>query len=377
MNEIIESRKPPVATTGILGWLRMNLFSNWVNSLVSLFVLYILIQFIPWILNWTIFAADFKYNFNGEEIIDRTMCSRVLDPENGGACWAIIYVRFYQFMYGFYPRDEVWRVNLSYIMLAVAVVPLLFDKFPFRKHFLKFTYVFPVIAFFLLNGGLGLESVSTNKWGGLLVTLVLGCTGIALAFPLGIVLALGRRSNLPVISMMCTLFIEFIRGVPLITLLFFGMVMLPLFLPEGVNMDGLARVLVAVTLFQSAYMAEVIRGGLQAIPQGQYEAARSIGLSYWQMNMKVVLPQAIRISIPSIVNTSIGLFKDTTLVIIVGLLDLLGIGRGALADTTWLGLAYEVYFFVSLVFFIFTFAMSRYSLYLEKKLKTGINMGAD
>lgn len=377
MNEITGSRKPPLATTGILGWLRMNLFSNWINSLISLFVLYVLIQFIPWILNWTIFAADFKYNFNGAEITDRTMCSRVLDPENGGACWAIIYVRFYQFMYGFYPRDEVWRVNLSYIMLAVAVVPLLFDKFPFRKHFLKFTYVFPVIAFFLLNGGLGLESVSTNKWGGLLVTLVLGCTGIALAFPLGIVLALGRRSNLPVISMMCTLFIEFIRGVPLITLLFFGMVMLPLFLPEGVNMDGLARVLVAVTLFQSAYMAEVIRGGLQAIPQGQYEAARSIGLSYWQMNMKVVLPQAIRISIPSIVNTSIGLFKDTTLVIIVGLLDLLGIGRGALADTTWLGLAYEVYFFVSLVFFIFTFAMSRYSLYLEKKLKTGINMGAD
>ena len=377
MSEITESRKPPVATTGILGWFRMNLFSNWVNSLVSLFVLYLLIQFIPWILNWTIFAADFKYNFNGEEIIDRTMCSRVLDPENGGACWAIIYVRFYQFMYGFYPRDEVWRVNLSYTMLAVAVVPLLFDKFPFRKHFLKFTYVFPVIAFFLLNGGLGLESVSTNKWGGLLVTLVLGCTGIALAFPLGVVLALGRRSNLPVISMMCTLFIEFIRGVPLITLLFFGMVMLPLFLPEGVNMDGLARVLVAVTLFQSAYMAEVIRGGLQAIPQGQYEAARSIGLSYWQMNMKIVLPQAIRISIPSIVNTSIGLFKDTTLVIIVGLLDLLGIGRGALADTTWLGLAYEVYFFVSLVFFIFTFAMSRYSLYLEKKLKTSNNMGAD
>ena len=377
MNEITQSRKPPVATTGVLGWLRMNLFSNWVNSLISLFVLYILFQFIPWILNWTVFAADFKYNFNGEEIINREMCSRVLDPETGGACWAIIYVRFYQFMYGFYPREEVWRVNLSYIMLAIAIVPLLFDKFPFRKHFLKFTYVFPIIAFFLLNGGLGLEPVSTNKWGGLLVTLVLGCTGIALAFPLGIVLALGRRSNLPVISMMCTLFIEFIRGVPLITLLFFGMVMLPLFLPEGIDMDGLARVLVAVTLFQAAYMAEVIRGGLQAIPQGQYEAARSIGLSYWQMNRKVVLPQAIRISIPSIVNTSIGLFKDTTLVIIVGLLDLLGIGRGALADTTWLGLAYEVYFFVSLVFFIFTFGMSRYSLYLEKKLKTGINMGAD
>ena len=377
MNDITESRKPPIATTGILGWIRMNLFSNWINSLVSIFVLYVLFQFIPWILDWTIFAADFKYNFNGEQITSRVMCSRVLDPENGGACWAVIYVRFYQFMYGFYPREEVWRVNITYFMLAVAVVPLLFDRFPFRKQFLKFTYIFPVIAFFLLNGGFGLAEISTNKWGGLLVTLVLGCTGIALAFPLGIVLALGRRSNLPIISMICTLFIEFIRGVPLITLLFFGMVMLPLFLPEGINMDGLARVLVAVTLFQSAYMAEVIRGGLQAIPQGQYEAARSIGLSYWQMNMKIVLPQAIRISIPSIVNTSIGLFKDTTLVIIVGLLDLLGIGRGALADTTWLGLAYEVYFFVALTFFIFTFAMSRYSLYLEKKLKTGNNMGAD
>jgi general L-amino acid transport system permease protein len=206
---------------------------------------------------------------------------------------------------------------------------------------------------------------------------VLGCTGIALAYPFGIILALGRRSNLPVISMICTLFIEFIRGVPLITLLFFSIVMLPLFLPEGINLDALVRVLVAVTLFQSAYMAEAIRGGLQAIPQGQYEAAQSVGLSYWQMNRKIILPQAIRITIPTIVNTSIGLFKDTTLVIIVGLLDLLGIGRGALADTTWMGLAYEVYFFVAITFFIFTFSMSRYSLYLEKKLKTGNNAGAD
>jgi general L-amino acid transport system permease protein len=165
--------------------------------------------------------------------------------------------------------------------------------------------------------------------------------------------------------------------VPLITLLFFSIVMLPLFLPEGINLDALVRVLVAVTLFQSAYMAEAIRGGLQAIPQGQYEAAQSVGLSYWQMNRKIILPQAIRITIPTIVNTSIGLFKDTTLVIIVGLLDLLGIGRGALADTTWMGLAYEVYFFVAITFFIFTFSMSRYSLYLEKKLKTGNNAGAD
>jgi general L-amino acid transport system permease protein len=280
-------------------------------------------------------------------------------------------------MYGFYPSEQVWRVNLTYFLLVVALLPLLIEKIPGRKYLIKFTIAFPIIAFILLYGGFGFQIIPTNKWGGLLVTLVLGVFGIAIAFPLGILLALGRRSQLPVISMFCTLFIEFIRGVPLITLLFFGMVMLPLFLPEGLNLDGLVRVLVAVTLFQAAYMAEVIRGGLQAIPRGQYEAAQSVGLSYWQMNRKIILPQAIRISIPSIVNTSIGLFKDTTLVIIIGLLDLLGIGRGALADATWMGLSNEVYVFVALVFFIFTFSMSRYSLYLEKKLKTGINMGAD
>ena len=280
-------------------------------------------------------------------------------------------------MYGFYPSEQVWRVNFTYFLLVVALLPLLIEKIPGRKHLIKFTIAFPIVAFILLYGGFGFQIIPTNKWGGLLVTLVLGVFGIAIAFPLGILLALGRRSQLPVISMFCTLFIEFIRGVPLITLLFFGMVMLPLFLPEGLNLDGLVRVLVAVTLFQAAYMAEVIRGGLQAIPRGQYEAAQSVGLSYWQMNRKIILPQAIRISIPSIVNTSIGLFKDTTLVIIIGLLDLLGIGRGALADATWMGLSNEVYVFVALVFFIFTFSMSRYSLYLEKKLKTGINMGAD
>ena len=375
---LVSSRKPPVATTGIVGWFRINLFSNWFNTLITLLVVYFLYQLIPWFLNWSVFTADFTHNYLGERISDRTFCSRVANPEEyHGACWSIIIVRFYQFIYGFYPRELVWRVDLTYVLLVIAIVPLLFERFPFRKHFLKFTFIFPIIAFILLYGGFGFDVVPTNKWGGLLVTLVLGVVGIALAFPIGIILALGRRSNLPIISMICTLFIEFIRGVPLITLLFFGMVMLPLFLPEGLNLDGLTRVLVAVTLFQAAYMAEVIRGGLQAIPQGQYEAAQSVGLSYWQMNRKIILPQAIRITIPSIVNTSIGLFKDTTLVVIIGLLDLLGIGRGALADATWMGLSNEVYVFVAIVFFIFTFSMSRYSLYLEKKLKTGINTGAD
>ena len=322
----IESRKPPVATTGIIGWLRINLFSNWFNTIVTLLVAYFLYQIIPWFLDWAIFSADFTHNYKGERIIDRSFCSRVANPEEyHAACWSIIIVRFYQFIYGFYPVEQVWRVNVTYFLLAIALIPLLVEQLPYRKHLIKFTIIFPIIAFILLYGGFGFEIVPTNKWGGLLVTLVLGVFGIALAFPLGIILALGRRSKLPVISMVCTLFIEFIRGVPLITLLFFGMVMLPLFLPEGINMDGLVRVLVAVTLFQAAYMAEVIRGVLQAIPQGQYEAAQSVGLSYWQMNRKIILPQAIRITIPSIVNTSIGLFKDTTLVIIIGLLDLLGI----------------------------------------------------
>ena len=372
-----KSRKPPIATTGLLGWLRLNLFSNWSNTLLTILVVYFLYQIIPWFLHWSLFSADFTHNYLGQLIIDRTFCTRVMEPELGGACWAIIFVRFYQFIYGFYPAEEVWRVNIVYFLLVLAIAPLLIEKFPQRKYFLYFTFIFPIIAYFLLAGGLGLNSVSTKQWGGLLVTLVLGFTGIALAFPLGIILALGRRSNLPVISMVCTLFIEFIRGVPLITLLFFAMVMLPLFLPEGITLDGLVRCLIAVTLFQSAYMAEAIRGGLQAIPQGQYEAAQSVGLSYWQMNRKIILPQAIRITIPTIVNTSIGLFKDTTLVLIVGQLDLLGIGRAVLAAQTWMGLSIEVYVFVALVFIIFTFSMSRYSLYLEKKLKTGNNAGAD
>jgi general L-amino acid transport system permease protein len=222
----------------------------------------------------------------------------------------------------------------------------------------------------MLYGGPGLSTVGTNKWGGLLVTLFLGVTGIALAFPLSILLALGRRSKLPIIKSICVVFIEFIRGVPLITLLFTANVMLPLFLPEGVNPDNLLRALVAVTLFQAAYMAEAIRGGLQAIPRGQTEAAQSLGLSYWQTTRKIILPQALKIAIPPIVNTCIGLFKDTSLVLIIGLFDLLGIGRAALADMTWTKLYYEVYVFISLVFFIFCFGMSRYSLYLEKKLKT-------
>jgi general L-amino acid transport system permease protein len=358
------------STNKIIIWSKKNLFSNWVNTLITVLSIYFIYEVSVFFLDWAFFKADFLTNFRGERIIDRTFCSKNIEPGSYGACWAIIHVRFYQFMYGFYPAAEVWRVNLVFFLLPFALVAIFFDKVPFRKYLLYFTLVFPFIAFYLLYGGPSLTTVGTNKWGGLLVTLFLGVTGIALAFPLSIALALGRRSNMPIISLICVIFIEFIRGVPLITLLFTANVMLPLFLPEGVSPDNLLRALVAVTLFQSAYMAEAIRGGLQAIPRGQIEAAQSMGLTYWQSTRKIVLPQALRISIPPIVNTSIGLFKDTSLVLIIGLFDLLGIGRAALADMTWTKLYYEVYVFVAIVFFIFCFAMSRYSLYLEKKLKT-------
>ena len=351
-------------------WIVKNLFSSWVNSILTIIALIFVYEVGSFFLNWAIFEADFRTNFQGDVITDRILCSKNIVPGEYGACWAIIYVRWDQFMYGFYPIEEIWRVNFVYALLPLAIVGILFDKIPYRRFFIYFTFIYPFIAYFMLYGGPGISVVGTNKWGGLLVTLFLGVTGIALAFPLSIILALGRRSKMPIIKTMCVVFIEFIRGVPLITLLFTANVMLPLFLPDGVNPDNLLRALVAVTLFQSAYMAEAIRGGLQAIPRGQLEAAQSLGLGYWQTTRKIILPQALKIAIPPIVNTCIGLFKDTSLVLIIGLFDLLGIGRAALSDMTWTKLYYEVYVFISLVFFIFCFGMSRYSLYLEKKLKT-------
>ena len=340
-----------------LNWIKQNLFSTWLNSIVSIVLIYFLATVIPPLLDWFIFEATFIAD-------DRTGCT------TEGACWAVVGARFYQFMYGFYPTEEVWRVNLVYAMLPFGIAPLLWDKIPFRKQFLFFSMAYPFLVFFLLYGGPGLSSVASNKWGGLLVTLFLGLGGILIAFPLSIFLALGRRSKMPAILTLCIVFIEFIRGVPLITLLFFGNIMLPLFLPEGINLDTIIRALVAVTIFQAAYGAEVIRGGLQAMPKGQYEAAQALGLSYWQMNYKIILPQALKITIPALVNTAIGLFKDTSLVLLIGLLDLLGIGRAALADTKWMALHVEVYVFIAGIFFIFCFGFSRYSLYLERKLNT-------
>ena len=351
---------PPANTVGPVAWVRGNLLSSPANIVMTLISIWFLYQAVPPIFEWMFFDAA----YTGE---DRNECR----AKAGGACWAFISERFNLFTYGFYPIEQRWRVDLSFILLIAALLPVLWDNAPYRKQGLYFTCLFPLIVGWLLLGGFGLVPVDTDQFGGFMLTLVIGVTGIAFSLPIGIALALGRQSKLFIIRVFSVAFIEFFRGVPLITLLFVASTMLNYFLPRGLNFDLLLRVLIMVTLFASAYMAEVIRGGLQAIPKGQFEAADSMGLRYWSMMRLIVLPQALKISIPGIVNTFIGLYKDTTLVIIIGLLDPLGIGRSSLADTRWTGLSNEVYLFVAIFFFISCFSMARYSLYLEGKLATG------
>ena len=352
--------KPPLASTGAIKWLRDNLFSSPTNTILTLLSIFLLYQIIPPLYGWMIQDA----------VLDATSRNECLEL-GSGACWAVVKVRISQFVYGFYPEELRWRVDLAFVLLFFALVPALFDKVPHRGYGLIFTIFYPVIAFFLLWGGLGLESVESSKFGGIMLTVTIGVSGIALSLPLGILLALGRQSNLLVLKVICTSFIEFFRGVPLITLLFVASTLLSYFLPPGVFFDLLLRVLIMVTLFLAAYIAEVVRGGLQAIPKGQTEAAQALGLNYWRLMGLIILPQALKISIPGIVNTFIGLYKDTTLVVIIGLLDPIGLSQSILADSKWQGLSTEIYVFIAIFFFISCFSMSRYSIYLEKKLHTG------
>ena len=356
---------PPRTEIGVWGWVYHNLLSTKLNFFITVVTLYFLWLIVPPSLNWLFFDAVFTG-------ASRDECREVMREAGArGACWAFIGQRFELFVYGFYPDPERWRVNLSFVLMLAGLVPVLFDNIPMRKQGLWFSLAAPFIIGWLLIGGFGLEPVPTDKFGGFMLTLVIGVTGIVGSLPLGIALALGRMSHLPALRIVCVAFIEFIRGVPLITLLFVASTMLNYFLPPGTTFDLLLRVLIMVTLFSAAYIAEVVRGGLQAIPKGQIEAADAMGLKYWQSMRLIVLPQALKISIPGIVNTFIGLYKDTTLVIIIGLLDPLGVGRASLADTKWQGLSTEVYVFVAIFFFISCISMARYSLYLEKKLHTG------
>ena len=355
---------PPKRTTGVVGWMYQNLLSSRLNIALTLFGVYLLYLIVPPMVEWVFLKSIWTAE-------SRVECWAKMSVPEEAACWAFIKGRLNLFIYGFYPVAERWRVNVSFVLLVFAILPVLYDKLPQRKHWFWYVAAFPFLTGWLLVGGFGLAPVDTDQFGGFMLTLVIGVTGISFSLPIGIALALGRVSSLPAVRILCVLFIEFIRGVPLIALLFVASTMLNYFLPPGTTFDLLMRVLIMVTLFAAAYIAEVVRGGVQGVPGGQVEAADSLGLSYWKAQRLIVLPQALKISIPGIVNTFIGLYKDTTLVLIIGMLDPLGIGRASLADADWAGLAREVYLFIAIFFFLCCFGMSRYSLYLERKLHTG------
>lgn len=354
---------PPSTSSGVGGWIRENLFATPRDTVLSILTILLLIWMVPPIVDWAFISAVWTGESREDCIVP-----------GAGACWAFVEAKFGQFIYGRYPIEERWRVDLTGLLLIAGLVPIAIPSIPYkRENALYLLVVFPILAFILLTGQFGLEPVETALWGGLLVTLVVAIVGIVVSFPLGILLALGRRSEMPIVKMFCIIFIEFWRGVPLITVLFMSSVMLPLFLPEGVSFDKLLRALIGVALFSSAYMAEVIRGGLQAIPKGQYEAANAMALTFWQGTRLVIMPQALKLVIPGIVNTFIGLFKDTSLVLIIGLFDLLGIVQQNMTDPNWISPATPAtgFVFAAFVFFIFCFGMSRYSAYMERRLDTG------
>lgn len=415
-HEALPAEEPPSAHTGPVKWLRDNLFNSWINAALTVAVAWVLVNFVvsvwPWFAN-SVWHADSLQE-----------CRQI----DTGACFAVIRERWKQFLFGFYPADQYWRPTVTFFLMLLAIAPVLFQGLPRRLYWV--TAAFPVLAYWLIWGGtlwtpvmvaasvlvgyaahmvaaprlgafgggvvavvvalfwatgvagplaqgiaavlpLQLPEVTSRNIGGFTLTLIIGVSSISLSLPIGILLALGRQSRMFFIRTLCVGFIEFIRGVPLITLLFVASVMLAYLLPPGSTFDLVLRVIIMVTLFASAYIAEVIRGGLAALPRGQYEAADAMGLDYWQSMRLIVLPQALKISIPGIVNVFIGLFKDTTLVSIIGLLDPLGLSTAIRATTEWNGVIWEIYGFVALIFFVFCYGMSQYSQYLERRLRTG------
>ncbi len=345
-----------------IAWVRANLFSGVWNGLLTLAVLYLVLRGFAAVIDWGVLDAVWRAP-------DGRTC-RALSRE-GGACWAFI-GQWYRFiLFGRYPYAEQWR-PLLVVMLFLTLVLTSCDKRMWWHPGLLtgFWLLGLTVSLMLMRGGvLGLAPVDTDLWNGLPLTLFLAVIGLAGAFPLAVLLALGRRSSLPGVRAICITYIELVRGVPLITVLFMASVMLPLFLPAGVNIDNLLRALIGLTLFYAAYLAEVMRGGLQAIPRGQYEAADALGLGYWRKMRLVILPQALTVAIPPLVNTFIAAFKDTTLVTIVGLFDLLATAGNAITDPAWRGFYVEAYVFVAAVYFVFCFFMSRYSRHLERSLQ--------
>jgi general L-amino acid transport system permease protein len=355
----------PIFSRGVLAWMRANLFSGWVSGALTILTLGLCLWLIPPLVAWATIDAVWSAP-------DGALCRVHQD----GACWAFIAQKMDYFRYGSYPQSERWRVDLTEIVGAALIAWLLWPRAPRRTVGAGLFFVaFPIVAFILLRGSnwFGLPVVDTVLWGGIFVSLLTALVGIVFSLPLGVMLALGRRSRLPVVKLASVIYIEFVRGVPFITVLFMANFMLPLFLPEGWAPDRLLRPLIGTALFAAAYMAEEVRGGLQSIDKGQFEGAMALGLNYWRMMGLVVLPQALALVIPGIVNNFIGLFKDTTLVSVVGLLDFLATVENAFKDTVWIGptIAPTGYAFAALFYFVFCFAMSRYQAYVERRLGRG------
>ena len=363
--EPVAPRAAPQPTQSLARRLRGSLFDGWRASLLTIAALTLLALFLPPLLRFLIFDAVWAAP-------DGEACR----APGAGACWAFIARKLPYFTYGSYPIPERWRVDVVMALGAVLIFWLLRLGAARRGiAAILFFGVYPIVSFALLSGApaLALPRVDSDLWGGILVSLLVAIVGIVVSLPLGVLLALGRRSSLPALRVASTGFIEIVRGVPMITVLFMANTMLPLFLPENLAPDRLARPLIGVALFASAYMAEVVRGGLQAIPRGQFEGAAALGLGYWSSLRLVILPQALRHVIPGIVNTFIGLFKDTTLVAIVGIFDFLRTVDAARLDPVWAGptISTTGYVFAALFYFVFCFGMSRYSLYVERRLSRG------
>ncbi|WP_412505378.1 amino acid ABC transporter permease [Roseovarius sp. SYSU LYC5161] len=412
---MLPEQTPPAAETGVVKWMRENLFSSVFNGLLTLAAIYCVYALVSWILPWILNGI-----WDAPSI---RACREILQGEVGG-CFAVLTERWNQLLFGFqYPDELYWRVTLAFILLFVAIAPVLFYKI-FPRQMLYFTGLYPFVAYWLIWGGsllvpafallgivvgylvyrryvaqsfilaffggiaatgvfwwlsgfvpvegvLSTPVVESRQIGGFMLNLILGTVCVSLSIPIGIALALGRQSDMPIIKWICVVFIEFIRGVPLITLLFVANVVLAYFLPPGTNFDLIVRVIIMITAFASAYIAEVIRGGLSALPSGQYEAADSLGLDYAQSMRLIILPQALKISIPGIVNVAVGLFKDTTLVSIISMFDLVGMIRGpVLASTEWNGVYWELFGFAALLFFVVCYGISQYSQWLERQLTT-------
>lgn len=360
----LTQRRPPMLAVGPVAWARANLFSSWISTAVTLALGYLLIRWAMGFIDWAFVNAIWSVPVTAQGA--QTQACRALNGT--GACWAVVTEKHRFILFGTYPYEEHWRPAVCVALFIGLYIVSAMRRFWRPALALVWLATLALIGVLMWGGVFGLSYVPQERWGGLVITLILATFGIALAFPLSILVALGRRSRMPAIKTLCILYVELIRGVPLISLLFMASVMFPLFLPEGMNIDKLLRAQIAIILFAAAYLAEVVRAGLQALPRGQYEAAEALGLSYWQKTGFIILPQALRLVIPPLVNTFIGFFKDTSLVLIIGIFDLLTAGKTAIVEPAWQGFGIEIYVTVGLIYFVFCFAMSRYSQGLEAEL---------